>query len=85
MIRLLVKKIVLYDDKIEVFYNIPGQDRPDGQEAHQAFCFHEQCFTYECGGWQYTKKGGKTYEMMLRFSYKATLFQLFFRAFFGIF
>lgn len=23
MIRLLVKKIVLYDDKIEVFYNIP--------------------------------------------------------------
>lgn len=66
MIRLLVKKIVLYDDKIEVFYNIPGQDRPDGQEAHQVFCFHEQCFTYESGAWQYTKKGGKTYEMMLR-------------------
>ena len=66
MIRLLIKKAVLYDDKIEVFYNIPGQERPDEFDAHQVFCFHEECFTYECGGWQYTKKGGKTYAMMLR-------------------
>ena len=37
MIRLLVKEIVLYDDKVELYYNFIDKKGP-GDLDHQAFC-----------------------------------------------
>jgi len=43
MIRLLVKEVILYDDKVEVYYNFIDKKRPDDLE-HQAFCIYsEEC------------------------------------------
>ena len=43
MIKLLVKEIILYDDKVEVYYNCIDKKRPDDLD-HQAFCiFREDC------------------------------------------
>lgn len=33
MINLLVKEIVLYDDKIEIYYNNPTTKSPDGSRG----------------------------------------------------
>ena len=43
MIRLLVNKIVLYDDKVEVYYNCIDRKRPDDL-VHQAFCIYTEEF-----------------------------------------
>lgn len=43
MIRLLVNKIVLYDDKVEVYYNCIDRRRPDDL-VHQAFCIYTEEF-----------------------------------------
>ena len=43
MIRLFVNKIVLYDDKVEVYYNCIDRKRPDDL-AHQAFCIYTEEF-----------------------------------------
>jgi DNA invertase Pin-like site-specific DNA recombinase len=43
MIKLLVKEIILYDDKVEVYYNCIDKKRPDDLD-HQAFCiYREDC------------------------------------------
>ena len=39
IIKLLVKEAVLFEDRIEVYYNIKDR-RPDGDDTHQAFCFY---------------------------------------------
>ena len=39
VIKLLVKEAVLFNDRIEVYYNI-NERRPDGDDTHQAFCFY---------------------------------------------
>ena len=41
MIKLLVKEIILYDDKVEVYYNCIDKKRPDDLD-HQAFCIYRQ-------------------------------------------
>ena len=66
MIRLLVKRILLYDDRIEIYYNITEGTRPD-EETHQAFSFYTKKFTYENHAWIYTKKGenSTTYDVIL--------------------
>lgn len=46
MIQLLIKKIVLYDDKVEIYYNYIDNNRPDDFE-HQAFSFYTETKTYE--------------------------------------
>ena len=58
MIRLLIKEIVVYDDKIEVYYNTSERTRPDGEDTHQAFCFYTETFCYENLAWWFTMKGG---------------------------
>ncbi|MBR2030395.1 MAG: recombinase family protein [Clostridia bacterium] len=40
MIRLLVNKIILYDDKIEIYYNYIENYKPD--DNHQAFLFYKE-------------------------------------------
>lgn len=60
MIRLLVKKIVLFDDKIEIYYNMSERNRPD-EDTHQAFSFYTEDFVYDNRAWWHTVKGnGKT-------------------------
>ena len=41
MIKLLVKEIILYDDKVEVYYNCIDKKRPDDLD-HQVFCVYSQ-------------------------------------------
>jgi len=44
MIKLLIKEIILYDDKIEIYYNyIDNKKRPD-DDNHRAFCFYSGYF-----------------------------------------
>ena len=60
MIRLLVKEIILYDDKIEIYYNMSDKKRPD-EETHRAFSFYKENFTYDNRAWWFNhKKGGTT-------------------------
>ena len=42
LLKLLIKKIVLYDDKIEVYYNTTDRKRPDEEDTHQAFSFYTE-------------------------------------------
>ena len=62
LIHLLVKKIILYDDKIEIYYNTTERIRPD-EDTHQVFCFYTEKFDYENRGWWYHVKGGDEYEI----------------------
>ena len=39
LIRLLIKKIVVYNDKIEIYYNYTN--KPD-DNSRRAFCFYEE-------------------------------------------
>lgn len=43
MIRLLVKEVILYDDRVEIYYNCIDKKGPDDLE-HQAFCMYRQSF-----------------------------------------
>ena len=60
MIRLLVKEIILYDDKVEIYYNFIDKKGP-GDLDHQAFCI----YTQECDidpkdfGFRYNAKRAK--------------------------
>ena len=48
LIRTLVKKVVLYDDRIQIYYNYADRktqkqtEGSDGDEADQAFCFYDE-------------------------------------------
>lgn len=64
MIRLLVKKIILFDDKIEIYYNMSERNRPD-EDTHQAFSFYTEEFTYDSRAWWYTVKGGGARKMKI--------------------
>ena len=41
MINLLIKSVVLYDDKLEIYYNYIDKNRPDCDE-HQVFLFYTE-------------------------------------------
>lgn len=49
MLDLLIKEIVLYEDKIEIYYNYTNRKRPD-DEDHRAFLFYTEKFSknYSC-------------------------------------
>ena len=63
MLRLLIKRIVLYDDKIKVYYNTTERKRPDEEDTHQAVCFYRKNFDYQNKGWWFTMKGGGDFEI----------------------
>lgn len=45
MLKLLINKIILYDDKIEIYYNYIDTDKkPDEILNHQAFCLYHDFF-----------------------------------------
>ena len=41
MIKLLVKEVILYDDKVEIYYNCIDKKEPDDLD-HQVFCIYRQ-------------------------------------------
>jgi hypothetical protein len=45
MIDSFVKKVVLYNDKIEIYYNYTEKE-PDGNNSHQAFSFYDGKITF---------------------------------------
>ena len=61
MIRLLVKEIKLYDDKIEIYYNLTDRKNPDDFE-HQVFSFYEE--TVEITAIDYVTKGDRKTEKL---------------------
>ena len=63
MIRMLVKKVVLTDDTIEIYYNTTERKRPDEEDTHQAFSFYTEKLNYENYGWWFTMKGGNSTEI----------------------
>ena len=50
MIRMLIREIVLYDDKIEIYYNHTERKRPD-EETHRAFCIYKEKIEYDMKAW----------------------------------
>lgn len=40
MIDALIKKVVLYNDKIEIYYNYTNRVNPDGTDSHRDFIFY---------------------------------------------
>ena len=50
MLRMLIKEIILYDDKIEIYYNHTERKRPD-EETHQAFCLYTEEIIYDMKAW----------------------------------
>ena len=55
LVKTLVKKIILFDDKIEIYYNyIENRKRPD-EEDHQAFSFFSETFNVNVGYLNYAK------------------------------
>ena len=43
MISYLINQVVLYDDKVEIYYNYTDYKRPD-EDGHQAFLFYTENF-----------------------------------------
>ena len=41
MIKTLIKEIILYDDRIEIYYNYTKNKSPDDDD-HRGFCFYEE-------------------------------------------
>ena len=65
MIRLLIKEIILYDDKVEVYYNFIDKKQPDDLE-HQAFCvYSKECIItpQDFGLYRNVKKYNFTFKM----------------------
>lgn len=55
LIKTLIKKIILFDDKIEIYFNyIENRKRPD-EEDHQAFSFFSKTFNVNVGYLNYAK------------------------------
>lgn len=46
MIKTLIKEIILYDDKIEIYYNYTKNKNPDDDD-HRGFCFYEEIVEVE--------------------------------------
>lgn len=46
IIRILIKKIVLYTDKLEIYFNYTHNNGPD-ENSHQALCFYSEKITLE--------------------------------------
>jgi DNA invertase Pin-like site-specific DNA recombinase len=44
LIQHLINRIVLYDDKVEIYYNYTDDKRPD-EASHQAFLFYKEYFS----------------------------------------
>ena len=62
MIKLLIKEIILYDDRVEIYYKHTDRQKPDETKTHQAFSFYKSY--YNCNIQQY-RFGNKTFPVNL--------------------
>ena len=46
IIRLLIKQIVVYEDKVEIFFYHTDKNGPD-EDSHQALCFYSEKYKLE--------------------------------------
>ena len=62
MINLLVNHIILYDDKIEIYYTYIDKKRPDDND-HQVFLFYSETFekTYSYEKFKFSISDNETY------------------------
>ena len=44
LIKLLIKEIVLFDDRIEIYYKHSNTKKPDDTISHQAFSLYSDCY-----------------------------------------
>jgi len=51
LIKMLVREIVLFDNRIEIYYKHTDRQKPDEQKTHQAFSFYKTY--YKCNVQQY--------------------------------
>ena len=71
LIRTLVKKVVLYDDRIQIYYNYADRktqkknEGSDGDEADQTFCFYDGDKTFPLTNY---KLRSNPHELTLRVS-----------------
>ena len=71
LIRTLVKKVVLYDDRIQIYYNYADRktqkqtEGSDGDEADQTLCFYERDKTFSLENY---KLRSNPHELTLRVS-----------------
>ena len=71
LIRTLVKKVILYDDRIQIYYNYADRktqkktERSDGDEADQTFCFYDVDKTFPLTNY---KLRSNPHELTLRVS-----------------
>lgn len=54
MIRLLIKQIILYDDKIEIYYNFTDKKRPEDID-HQVFSFYSTHYEESFSTFKFTE------------------------------
>ena len=57
LIKILIKEIILFDDRIEIYYKHTDRQKPDEAKTHQAFSFYNAY--YKCNIQQY-RFGNKT-------------------------
>jgi len=60
MIKLLVRKIILYDDKVEIYYNYVDKKGPDDFE-HQVFSFYTEDMKFHVNDLKYKEQNFTLY------------------------
>ena len=60
MIDHLVKEVILYNDKVEIYYNYTNKEKPDGDDDHQAFSFYSYEKNYDLTQYNYDSKPKKS-------------------------
>ena len=58
---MLIRKVVVYDDKIEIYYNSIDPDGPGEDSPHQVFSFFKDTLDYEYRAW--SCKGGDLFRL----------------------
>jgi len=56
MIKLLIKEIILYDDKVEIYYNFIEDNSPDGSSRQGCLIYRENK-EYKTNDYNYKEQG----------------------------
>ncbi len=67
MIDALIKKIILYNDKIEIYLKYTNTKRPDDSDDHQVFLFYSFSKSYEI----FKSGGGHSYKITFEITFWA--------------
>ena len=56
MVDTLIKKVILYNDKIEIYYNYTNGTNPDGTADHRGFIFYTCKKSFSLDRWTFDKQ-----------------------------